>query len=223
MVRGVRTCLAFACWTAHSGDSVLDVDPASKIQASCRRLLAMHISNHEPLRTHTHAVRHGHKQARGTHTHTHTYTSFTRSSLHPGSDAALARYRVLPTRCKFGVILCISLACCQPPLDSAGMHSILFLSVAFPLTQRCPDHIFIRPWPLPSTVDPTTKRSDCFFYFELLDPTLRPDSLQPTASRSTRSTQLNDNLDISQIHRNYIVILAPAHMRPRLCCSNRPS
>lgn len=127
MVRGVRTCLAFACWTAHSGDSVLDVDPASKIQASCRRLLAMHISNHEPLRTHTHAVRHGHKQARGTHTHTHTYTSFTRSSLHPGSDAALARYRVLPTRCKFGVILCISLACCQPPLDSAGMHSILFL------------------------------------------------------------------------------------------------
>lgn len=157
------------------------------------------------------------------HTHTHTYTSFTRSSLHPGSDAALARYRVLPTRCKFGVILCISLACCQPPLDSAGMHSILFLSVAFPLTQRCPDHIFIRPWPLPSTVDPTTKRSDCFFYFELLDPTLRLDSLQPTASGSTRSTQLNDNLDISQIHWNYIVILAPAHMRPRLCCSNRPS
>lgn len=61
---GQRTA-GTACWmwTLHQ-----------KSKPRVRRLLAMHISNHEPLRTHTHAVRHGHKQARGTHTHTHTLT-----------------------------------------------------------------------------------------------------------------------------------------------------
>lgn len=60
---GQRTA-GTACWmwTLHQ-----------KSKPRVRRLLAMHISNHEPLRTHTHAVRHGHKQARGTHTHTHLH------------------------------------------------------------------------------------------------------------------------------------------------------